>query len=336
MMTCRFIRITGALLAAVLLVQFTAVPLRRAEAEIPLRVQQAVTKSLDYLSRTQNSDGTWPDNYGKSPAVVGLIVLAYLGHGEVPGRGKYKETLDRSISYLISSANESGLISRTGSQPMYYHGFATLALAEVYGMSPREDIGRILNNAVDLIARTQNNRGGWRYQPRPVDDDITVTGCQLMALRAARNAGVDVPKEVIDKGVKYIASCAMTGGGFGYRPGSSPGKARTGIGVLLLQLLGKEDSNEVKEGADYLLKNPLISGETYFYYAVYYCSQAMYQKGGKYWEYWEKEMTDIILSRQNPDGSFNTSGSSGGAYYAVAMAVLALEINWKYLPIYQR
>jgi hypothetical protein len=79
-----------------------------------------------------------------------------------------------------------------------------------------------------------------------------------------------------------------------------------------------------------------MPGETYYYYGLYYCSQAMYQKGGKYWEYWEKEMTDVILANQNPDGSFSTSGSSGGAYYAVAMAVLALEINWKYLPIYQR
>ena len=335
-MTRGFIRTTGVLIVAVLVVQFTVLPVQRAYTEVSPRVQQAVNKALDFLAKTQNEDGSWPDNYGRSPAVVGLILLAFMGHGEVPGRGKYKDTLDKAVDYIMKSAQETGLISRTGTQPMYNHGFSTLALAEVYGMSPREDIAQVLNDAVDLILRTQNARGGWRYQPRPADDDITVTGCQLIALRAARNAGVDVPKEVIDKGLEYIASCATPDGGFAYLPGGGPGKARTGIGVLLLQLLGEEDSELVNKGADYLLNNQLIGGEMYFYYALYYCSQAMYQKGGKYWEYWEKEMTDIILSRQNPDGSFNPSGSSGGSYYAVAMAVLALEINWKYLPIYQR
>jgi hypothetical protein len=332
----RYIKITGMLFIPVIAVQLCLIPVPAADAEIPLKVTQAVSKSLDYLAKTQNPDGSWPDNYGKSPAVVGLIVLAFLGHGEVPGRGKYKDTLEKATKYIMSCAQDTGLISQTGSQPMYNHGFSTLALAEVYGMSKREDIGKALNSAVDLICRTQNSRGGWRYQARPADDDITVSGAQLMALRAAKNAGVDVPKEVIDNGVKYIASCACSGGGFGYQPGGSPGKARTGIGVLLLQLLGEEESKAVEEGADYLLKNPLTPGESYFYYATYYCSQAMYQKGGKYWEEWEKNITETLLSRQNSDGSFNAQSSEGGAYYAVAMAVLALEINWKYLPIYQR
>ena len=330
------IKIFISMLLPVISIQFLVLPINKAYAEIPIKVQQAVSKALDYLARTQNSDGSWPDNYGKSPAVVGLIVLAFMGHGEVPGRGKYKDTLDKAVNYIMSCAQDTGLISQTGSQPMYNHGFATLALAEVYGMSKREDIGRVLNNAVDLICRTQNNRGGWRYQARPADDDITVSGAQLMALRAAKNAGVDVPREVIDKGAKYIASCAVPGGGFGYQPGGSPGKARTGIGVLLLQLIGEGESKVVEEGAEYLYKSPLVSGESYFYYAVYYCSQAMYQKGGKYWEQWEKNITEVVLSKQNSDGSFNPSNSEGGPYYAVAMAVLALEINWKYLPIYQR
>lgn len=319
-------------------VELTFVPVNHADAAVPHRVRRAVERSLDYLAKTQQDDGAWPDNYGRSPAVIGLIILAYLGHGEVPGRGKYKDTLDRAIKYLVNSANkETGLVSRTGSQPMYNHGFATLALAEIYGMSGREDIYAALTKAVELIVNTQNSQGGWRYQARPSDADITVTACQLMALRAARNAGVNVPKETIDNGVKYIKACAIAGGGFGYQAGSgSPTKSRAGIGTLMLQLLGEEDSEAVTKGADYILNNPLVPGETYYYYALYYCSQAMYQKGGKYWEYWEKKMTDDVLARQSPDGSFNYSGSSGGKYYAVAMAVLALEINWKYLPIYQR
>ena len=223
----------------------------RAQAEIPLQVRQAVEDGLDCLARTQREDGSWPDYYGQSPGVVGLVLLAYFAHGEVPGRGPYKDTIEKALNYILANAQDDGLISRTGSQPMYNHGFATLALAEAYGMSKRPELETALRKAVDLIVRTQNRRGGWRYQPMPYDDDITVTGCQLMALRAADNAGINVPRKAIEKGLEYIESC-FTHSGFGYQPGGSPGTARTGIGVLLLQLLGKEDDDKVKRGVEYL------------------------------------------------------------------------------------
>jgi len=313
----------------------------RADARIPTQVREAVEAGLDYLARTQRDDGSWPDHYGQSPGVVGLVLLAFFAHGEVPGRGPYKETVEKALGFLLASAKEDGLISRTGSSPMYNHGFATLALAEAYGMSPRPELERALRKAVDLIVRTQNRRGGWRYQPMPYDDDITVTGCQLMALRAADNAGIHVPRKTIEKGIEYLELCYAHGGGFTYQPGGSPGTARTGIGVLLLQLLGKEDSEKVTQGVQYLKKNPPHHFAYYFYYGTYYCAQAMYQVGGADWEAWNRTMTKELLELQirspgNEHGSWPQTGSSGGKIFATATALLALEITWKYLPIYQR
>lgn len=303
---------------------------------IPVEVQRAVTRGLDHLAKTQLPDGSWPDNYGKSPAVVGLALMAFLAHGEVPGRGKYRDTMDRAIDYILGSAQPNGLIARMGSQPMYNHGFSTLALSEAYGMSKRKDLERALLLAVRLIERVQNEEGGWRYQPRPADADITVTACQLMALRAAKNAGVNVRSIVIRRGLDYIKACASRDGGFGYQPGGSSNKPRAGIGILMLQLLGESDSPLVQKGADYLVQRPPQAGENYFYYGLYYCSQAMFQRGGEPWQLWRKGMLDAVLPIQEEDGGWPARGSSGGKTYATAMAILALEVEWKLLPIYQR
>lgn len=318
----------------VALVQMAA--LAPARGAISADVDKAVERGLDCLVKTQLQDGSWPDHYGKSPAVVGLTVMAFLAHGEVPGRGKYRDTIDKAIDYILSNLQKNGLIARAGSQPMYDHGFATLALAEAYGMSKRRDLERALLMAVRLIERVQNQRGGWRYQPRAADDDITVTGCQLMALRAARNAGVNVQSIVVRKGLDYIKSCACADGGFSYQPGGGSNKPRTGLGILVLQLLGESDSPLVAKGAEYLVQNPLQAGQNYFYYGLYYCTQGMFQKGGEHWQFWRKHIVDTVLPLQNPDGSWPTAGSSGGQTYATAMAILALEVEWKLLPIYQR
>lgn len=329
-------RPAAAVLTILALLISLGAPAPRISAALSLEAKQAVEKGLDHLAKTQGSDGSWPDHYGKSPAVVGLAALAFMAHGDMPGRGKYKDTLERAIDYILKHSQENGLIARPGSQPMYDHGFATLALAEAYGMCKRKDLEVALLRAVRLIERVQNLRGGWRYQPRPADDDITVTGCQLMALRAARNAGVNVQSIVIRKGLDYIKSCVCPDGGFAYQPGGSSGKARTGIGILLLELLGESESPLVVKGAEYLTQNPLRPGETYYYYGLYYCTQAMFQKGGEHWQSWRKAVLDTVVSTQNDDGSWPKQGSEGGDTYAVAMALLALEVEWKLLPIYER
>src|SRR5215207_2156141 len=106
---------------------------------------------------------------------------------------------------------------------MYGHGFATLFLAEIYGMTGNEEVKEKLSNAVKLIQRTQNHEGGWRYQPAPYDADISVTITQVMALRAARDAGIKVEKEVMEKAIGYIKKCQCGDGGFSYVAGQGSG-----------------------------------------------------------------------------------------------------------------
>ncbi len=296
-------------------------------------MRETVKKGLDYLARTQSEDGSWKGNYGRTPGVVGLCALAFMAHGEEAGAGEYGKVLERAIGYIMRSQNDSGLLAAGGS-PMYSHGFATLALAEAYGMHPSKDLGKVLKKAVDLTISAQNAQGGWRYSVGDTSSDITVTGCQMMALRAAQNAGIEVPKEVIQKGVAYVKACSSPDGGFSYQANrSGSGVARTGIGVTILSLCGEYKSEEVKRGADYLSSRPL-ERHNYMYYGAYYCSQAMFQVGGKYWKDWNRQVSRVLIEGQRADGSW--PGSTGGVECCTAMALLALEISWRFLPIYQR
>src|SRR5262249_43238346 len=106
---------------------------------------------------------------------------------------------------------------------MYQHGFGALFLSEVHGMIPdsvkQKRLREMLERAIDLTLKAQNKQGGWRYDPRPSQADVSVTVAQLMALRAAKNAGVFVPKNAVDKAVEYITSCQQADGGFCYIKG---------------------------------------------------------------------------------------------------------------------
>jgi hypothetical protein len=182
---------------------------------------------------------------------------------------------------------------------------------------------------------TQNSRNGWRYNVGSTDADTTVSGAQMVALRAAANAGIAVPVETIRRGVAFYRSCYCQGGGFGYTGSSGPNEVRCGIGLLVLSLSGEYRSPEAKASADWLFnKGGIAPGSQHFYYACYYCSQAMFQAGGKYWRQWNDTMTPVLIARQNPDGSWPTRGA--GVVCDTAFALLAMEVNYGFLPIYQR
>jgi hypothetical protein len=116
---------------------------------------------------------------------------------------------------------------------------------------------------------------------------------------------------------------------------------RTGTGMLSLQVCGEYDHELLKPAAEYLMreKMPHWGGE-HFFYAIYYASQGMFQCGGKYWEYWQPRLEEVLVKHQNADGSWpNASGGNeeqAGSCYRTSMAVLALSIQYRYLPIYQR
>ncbi len=307
------------------------------ECKVTPEIERSVTLGLDYLARTQKPDGSWPDNYGQVSGVVGLCMLAFLAHGEMPDEGKYGLVIRRCVDYIVKTQQANGLLSSESGSPMYSHGFALLALGEVYGMIDDPRVGPALKKATGLLVSSQNRLGGWRYSVNSPDADTTVSGAQMMGLRAAANAGIEVPVSTVQRGVAFYKSTFCPGGGFGYTGADGPSPARSGIGLLVLSLSGAYRAPEAKATADLMLAGGGAYGYAgYFHYACYYGSQAMFQAGGKYWRHWNGTMTPMLVSMQARDGSWSDQGSSGGVVAATAFSLLSLEINYNLLPIYQR
>jgi hypothetical protein len=313
----------------------------------------AVYRALEYLKRSQQKDGAWVSGgFGPATSVTSLAVMAFLAAGHVPAEpGPYRESIERGIRYVLAHQQQNGLlVSQTSHGPMYCHGISTLMLAEVAGMTADLELSSrtqaALVRAVKLILAAQNvsksedHAGGWRYQPNSNDSDISVTGWQLMALRAAKAAGCAVPSESIDRAVAYLNRCAVKqGGGFGYQPHGGANNPRTGTGVLALEICGKHLTPAAVAGADYLLKSPPKWSTPYFFYEVYYCPIAMFQMGDKYFLPYYAKLVAILLGHQHTDGSWlsdDGNDRTGGRNYCTAMAVLALTVEYQYLPIYQR
>jgi hypothetical protein len=263
-----------------------------------------------------------------------------MARGHVPGQGPYADCLERATAYLLANSADTGLIASGNAPKMYQHGLATLALAELYGMTRRPDIRQRLEAAVGLIVRTQNDAGGWRYAPVKADADMSVTVMQIVALKAAMNAGIKVPQSSIALGIKYVKASACKGGGFGYTPGAGPGVGASPAGTLALQMCGEYDAPEVLAGLEYQAKQPITYGSTMFFYATYYAAQGMNQAGGIYWLDWMPKMRAVLLSKQSADGSWpsgsDSSAASAGLPFSTAIASLVLAIDCHYLPIYQR
>jgi Prenyltransferase and squalene oxidase repeat len=302
----------------------------------------AVEKGLAYLSSRQLDDGALATNgYGRNVAVCALAGMAWLSGGSTPDRGPHGTELARVTAYLLDHAQQSGFITADDSQshgPMYGHGFATLYLAEVYGMSPRDDLRDKLERAVGLIVHTQNAEGGWRYQPRPEDADLSVTICQVMALRAARNAGIHVPRDTIDRCVDYVRRSQNPDGGFRYMlpPGASA-FPRSAAGVVALYSAGVYEGPELTRGLEYLDQfvptNNQAAADAHFFYGQYYAVQAMWQAGGERWQRWYPAIRETLLTRQQSDGSWPDAICPE---YGTAMATIILEMPSSSVPIFQR
>ncbi len=305
---------------------------------------QAANKGLAFLTERQLEDGSFgTSGYARNVAVCGLSGMAFLASGSTPTRGPYAEQIDRCIEYLLEQTSEEGFIAAadaTSRGPMYGHGFATLFLCEVYGMSEQTELRDRLGQAVELIVGSQNPEGGWRYQPRPNDADLSVTVCQVMALRAARNAGIAVPRKTIDQAIAYVKSCQNNDGGFRYTlaGGGQPSQfARSAAGVVALYNAGIYTGPELTNGLDYLEQfqpgKENAGRDGYYFYAHYYAAQAMWHAGGERWQQWYPAIRDELVARQRADNSWIDSIC---VEYGTAMACIVLQVPNNYLPILQR
>lgn len=314
-------------------------------------VDDAIVRALEHLAERQRPSGAWAlQNEGEATSATSLAVMAFLAAGHVPGEGPYGEMLQRGIDWVVSQQQPNGLlVAERVHGPMYSHGISTLMLAEVAGMtdeSSAKPLREALERAVKLILESQNvtksriHAGGWRYQPRSSDSDLSVTAWQLLALRAAKNLGCDVPAENIDRAVEYVKRLAVPRtGGFGYQSPRAPSPVRAGTGILALEICGQHHTPEAIAAADYLLAHPLRYNTHYYFYGAYYCSVGMFQIGDNYWDETRNMVVTDLLRNQEPDGSWTarTGGErSAGPIYSTSMAVLALSVEYRYLPIYQR
>ena len=303
-------------------------------------------RGFEYLRRQQKGDGSFGQGrYGEHIGVTSLSAIALMADGNVPGRGDFADCVHKAMEFVLDHSTETGLlVSDDTHGPMYGHGFATLFLGEIYGMNADDDRVRdALVRAVQLIVGSQNDEGGWRYNPVPNDADISVTICEVMALRSARNAGIKVPKSTIDDAIRYVRQCQNTDGGFRYMKDMG-GSAwpRTAAGIASLFYAGVHEDQSIERGLDYLVKNAFpkqgalggTMAQAHYYYGHYYAVQAMYLAGGERWKVWWPAVRDEILNRQNADGSWS-DGQAGDAY-GTAMALIVLQMPKRYLPIFQR
>ncbi len=308
--------------------------------EITPDLRQAVEDGLAYLATQQRDDGSFGGNrYGRHVGTAALAGLAFMADGHLPGRGEHGPVVERTLAFILDAAGESGFIAAdTSHGPMYGHGFATLFLGELYGQTGDPRVREALLKAVRLIVNTQNDEGGWRYHPIPIDADISVTITQVHALRSARNAGLSVPSETIDRAVAYVKACQNPGdGGFRYMLNAG-GSAfpRSAAGVATLFYAGRYEGDELKRGLDYLERTANEAGFRtggHYFYGQYYAAQAMYMAGGDYWRTWFPQARAALIDNQQPDGRWT---SSHGDTYATAMALLVLQMPNRLLPIFQR
>jgi hypothetical protein len=320
--------------------------------------QNAIDRGLVYLQAHQHPDGSWGDRttYAGNVAIVSLAGLAFMAGGHQPGRGKYGKVVEKALEYVMSKEAKDmnhtpGYLCHNSTQfgGMYSHGFGTLFLGEAYGMVPKPMQKRVretLERAVTVIVNSQNDAGGWRYDPRKATADVSVTICQIMALRSARNAGLTVPKSVVELCIKYVRSCQNEDGGFSYmahQHGQSA-FARSAAGVCALYCAGVYEGKEIDKGLAYLRQvRPNHNGfgrmqgvDMHYYYGQYYAAQAMWTAGGEYWKEWFPAIREELLQRTRFSPSSVWTDTSAGTDYATAMACIILQIPNNYLPILQK
>lgn len=311
--------------------------------------EKAVNKGLEYLARHQEKDGSWlTPKRGKCVGVSGLALMAFLGAGHSTTAGDiYAETVRKAIKFIKESEKDGYLVNTVDpvdTGQMYSHALGTLALVETYSMGMRTGLNSTIERAVDkilnaqTIVKEQSFKGGWRYNPGDMDSDLSVTGWVTMALVSAQRAGFKVPDKALTRAGLFVKRCSSSGG-FAYQPGAGPNAAMTAAGSLCLQFCGYADEPSVQAGIQFIDNRLPVWGADGGFYYWYYATQVAFQKGGPVWERWNARMRDLLIEKQNLDGSWDESSGNwdpeGGKIFTTAAAVLILEVYYRYLPIYR-
>jgi len=312
---------------------------------VPRDVREMYDRGLQYLATTQTEEGNWTGG-DVGPGGTGLGLMVFLASGEDPNFGLYSHHVRRALRSIISSQDAAtGFLG----QSMYHHGFGMLGLAEAYGAVDERNLWpdrkgqRSVGQALELAVRAaitsqkKNSQGAWRYSPNSTDADTSVSGAVLVGLLAARNAGIEVPDESIEKALKFYIQMTSTSGQVAYATGMGgfdESLPRISIGCLVYSIARRKDLPQYKATIGYLkqkLEQP--PPPHYAEYTRYYQAQALFQGDVEAWEKWNKMIIRQFKQTQQADGSFK---GQHGPSIATSMSLLALALNYRFLPIYER
>ncbi len=313
---------------------------------VDTQTESVIHDALRWLANKQATNGSWGVDEGgrraNAIAITGYALVTYMASGNLPEEGEYAKQVNAGMQFLLDSVQPDGTFRGVdGGRYMYNHGIATIALCELYGQSRSPAIRPKLERLVKLIISTQSesgqHAGGWRYQPRPGDADISVTVMQVVALRSAKNAGFDVPQKTIDDAIAYVKRCQDPAtGGFSYQAGQhDPGYARTAAAVYSLQVCGQYDDPMVKSGSDYLFKSARY-GQQWWTYGSNYAGPAQYMIGGDTWKRWYESQKEQLLKTVKHRGDEAWWEGEVGSVYCTAAYATILAMPWHYIPLYQR
>jgi len=320
----------------------------------PADWERAVNRGLEWLASQQSGRGTarglghWTATGGRYPtAMTALAGIALLCEGSTTTTGRFAPNIRRAVDYLVSRSQPNGLIGdpEQDDRYTYGHGFAMLFLSQVLGeeedAARREELIEVLRRAVEFTARAQTSAGGWGYVSAADGQDFdegSTTVTQVQGLRGCRDAGIVVPKEIIDRAIAYIRRCTLPDGGVQYNSHGGGGRpAITAAAIACLFSAGEYDSPYVQKLFAYCqrhLDNLSDRGLGHWHYAHYYYAQALYRRGGEEWRQYRDRLYARLIREQNPDGSW-TQGYIGPVY-TTALNLTMLQLEKATLPIYQR
>ena len=314
---------------------------KTAEELLNPETKTAIDRGLRFLAGRQVTLGSNRGAFGSggypgSVGICGLAGIAFMSSGSTPGIGTYGKNVEDVADFLARNTQKSGYIARQSNDlgNMYGHGFAMLCLSQAYGMSGKRELGEKLKLAVNCTIAAQNDQGGWRYRPVKSDADLSVTVCQVMALRGARDAGINVPDKVRDKTIDYVKKSQAGDGSFRYTMnGGHTTFPLTAAGLVSLFSAGIYEGKEIERGLEYLKGNRESLSNHYYFYGHYYAVQAMWHAGGRWWNEWYPYIREVLVKKQSKNGSWS---SSYGAEYATAMATIILQMPNDMLPIFAR
>jgi hypothetical protein len=348
---CNFIRRAafGVMVAAALLSiagsAAAQTPQEHVGEVVPRDVREMYDRGLQYLVKSQSDEGDWKGSQ-QGPGVTGMGLMAFLASGEDPNFGLYSNQVRKAVRSIIRQQD-----AKTGyfGNSMYHHGFATLALAEAYGSVDDRNLwpageakGRSIGPALELAVRAaitsqkKNSLCGWRYSPDSNDADTSVSGAVLVGLLAARNAGIEVPDEAIDRAISFYQSMTSDSGQVAYAGGMGgfdESLARVSIGSLVYAVARRKDVPQYKATVDFLKQRLEQQPGNYRGYTEYYEAQALFQGDVEAWRKWNKLLVQQLKQQQQPDGSFT---GDFGPEISTSLSLLALALNYRFLPIYER